>query len=493
MLVMRWIVVWAVAMLVVVGCSEKRTKGSADSGGGGAKGGQGGIGAGGRGGEMLNPGTGGVTGIGGNAGANGEPGDEPVEPGYGWLSDPKVWYEVEFERPPRFARIYTGDPSGFEFPSVEWNSDCGDGCSSATFSFGDSTGDAVLSSLFVSADGSHEAHLAISHTFEGSGRLIRRLVRLADGSSLGAVNVSQGRRAGEEIVLGMRLESAGSLVVGKINDAGSSSVWAAFGSVVGWDVKRPWRDEPYYLAACFNFGLAVNPPVYFFGCPDGLHAMRERGSSSAIVFPESEGTAVGDGNHGVAVWAQHLFEEGRGSLSRIRLWSPQVDHIQTVVEVPGYVCGLAVGRDHIAGFRGEVPTGSNFCRTTLTGARFFWISRDGGEVREGQVLPAEAMLARGLSTTDTFTAAQTVLPTGRGIPHNERIHVTLIRHSDGKMRQFLMPAGYSMGNTTVALDDDYLYLTRWNSTPGDSSFDRVLRYRLDLFDEIGIPYPPEDD
>lgn len=43
MLVMRWIVVWAVAMLVVVGCSEKRTKGSADSGGAAPKGGRAGL------------------------------------------------------------------------------------------------------------------------------------------------------------------------------------------------------------------------------------------------------------------------------------------------------------------------------------------------------------------------------------------------------------------------------------------------------------------
>lgn len=98
-----------------------------------------------------------------------------------------------------------------------------------------------------------------------------------------------------------------------------------------------------------------------------------------------------------------------------------------------------------------------------------------------------------LATTEEFTAARTVLSDPE-LQHNERSHVTLIRHADGKMRQFAMPSvGYTMARTTVALDDEYLYFTQWNASPGNHTFDRVYRYRLDLFDEIGIPYPPEDD
>lgn len=179
--------------------------------------------------------------------------------------------------------------------------------------------------------------------------------------------------------------------------------------------------------------------------------------------------------------------------SRIRAWSPG-EGIWTIKEFSGDVCRLAVGRNHIAGFRGERLEGSGLCGSALKEPRFFWISRSDGKVREGPVLPAEEMSAWNMATNDHFTAATTALSPNKGIPHDERTRVTLIRHSDGKMRQFTMPpTGYSMGKTTVALDDEYLYFTRWNSCPGEHSFDRVFRHRLDLFDEIGIPYPPESD
>ena len=62
------------------------------------------------------------------------------------------------------------------------------------------------------------------------------------------------------------------------------------------------------------------------------------------------------------------------------------------------------------------------------------------------------------------------------------------------MRQFKMPpTGYSMGQTTVALDDDFLYYTLWHASPGNHDFDRVYRYRLDLFDEIGTPFLPANE
>lgn len=221
--------------------------------------------------------------------------------------------------------------------------------------------------------------------------------------------------------------------------------------------------------------------------------MKERGSSEVTVFPDSERSPVGDGNHGLVVWAQHPLEEGKGRFSRIRSWAPG-EEIRTLKELPGDVCALAVGREHIAGFRGEMAEGSGLCGSALMQPRFFWISRQDGDLKEAPILPAEEMMVRSLVTTESFTAAKTLRSPDKGIPHDERTRVTLIRHADGKMRQFTMPpAGYSMGLTTVALDDEYLYFTRWNATTGDHSFDRVFRYRLDLFDEIGIPYPPEDD
>lgn len=218
--------------------------------------------------------------------------------------------------------------------------------------------------------------------------------------------------------------------------------------------------------------------------------MKERGSSAYSGFSMSEDTAVGDGAHGRAVWAQHLYDQAREFHSWIRVWEAGEPTNENVMRLPGDVCGLAVGRQHIAGFRGDSPPGERYCTGLLEGPRFFWIAD--GEVTYGEELPAEKMLASGIATVDDFTAAKILL--GAETPVDERTRVILIRHSDGKMRQFLMPSGgHSMETTTVALDDDYLYYTLWNASPGNHTFDAVYRYRLDLFDEIGLPYPPESD
>src|SRR5690606_20381521 len=116
-------------------------------------------------------------------------------------------------------------------------------------------------------------------------------------------------------------------------------------------------------------------------CPHGLHLMEKRGSSHVTVLPDSEASAVGDGNHGLAVWSEHLYEEGKGRFSRIRSWASNGE-IQTIEELPGDVCGLAAGQEHIAGFRGEMAEGSGLCRSGVTNPRFFWISKHDGEVRE---------------------------------------------------------------------------------------------------------------
>lgn len=134
------------------------------------------------------------------------------------------------------------------------------------------------------------------------------------------------------------------------------------------------------------------------------------------------------------------------------------------------------------------------CGSGLSNPRFFWISRESGEIQEGPILQKEEMNVRSMATTENFTAARTMLSARLDVPHNVRTRVTLVRHADGKMRQFTMPpAGYTLGKTSVTLDDAYLYFTRWNASPGNHTFDAVYRYRLDLFDEIGLPYPSESD
>lgn len=450
------------------------------------------MGAGGTGGKVGGGGDGGTAGAGatggqgGGSSATGGAGGDPAGGAYGWVDDPEIWRELDIPDPVN-SRILMGDPSQFDFPSLEWE-ECGLGCTSSKLGFGDVTARAVLESIPPTPQGKSEVHVAVSHVLLSKRAEIRRMIRLTDGVTTSALYFVENDPEISDLTVAIRDGGAGIfLIVGSQR----GELWASYGPETGWDLKRPWSDDTRFATWCHAFGLAIEPPVNLFACADGLHMMKERGSTSTIRLPESEGSATGEGNHGVAVWAQHLFEEGRGRFSRVRAWSPNGE-IRTIDEFPGDVCRLAVGKNHIAGFRGEETVGSGFCLGMVSSPRFFWIPAEGGQVKEGPVLPAEEMIVQSMSTTDEFTAAVTFLSIYRDIPHEERARVTLIRHEDGKMRQFAMPpTGYTMGWTTVALDDEYLYYTLWNARVGDHSFDRVYRYRLDHFDEIGLPYPPE--
>src|SRR5690606_39019751 len=120
--------------------------------------------------------------------------------------------------------------------------------------------------------------------------------------------------------------------------------------------------------------------------------------------------------------------------------------------------------------------------------RFFWVSED-GTVSEGPVLAEQARIGGKMSTTADYTAATVVFPSGEA-GGSESTHVILVRHADGTMRRFSPPSGYQMAWATVALDDESLYSTRWSDGLA-RAFDRVRRYRMDRFDEIGTPHPPE--
>lgn len=482
----QWKAIWAAVVLTALGCADK---GAEPNGGTGGMIGDGGTGQGGEGGKA---GTGGVGGSGGAIGSPGGAGGDPGEVDFGWLTDPTIWTEVEIEQPPVSFKIFKGEPGKLKFPKIKWMEDCGPGCSSSTLEYADITDEVVLGSISSLDRERSEAYVAVSHhRMVETKSSVRRLIRLSDSTEISALHFIPNNPDDIGFLFGIRTEDLGVFNLGERSQDGT--LWVSFGPETGWDFKSPWSKVDQFASWCHSFGLAIEPPATFFACQNGLHVMKERGSSETTLFPDNERSAVGDGNHGIAVWAEHPFDEAGARVSRIRAWSVD-EGVRTIMELPGDVCGIAVGRDHIAGFRGEEPEGSGLCGSSLTKPRFFWISREDGQLKEGPVLPAEEMLARSVVTTERFTAAKTTLSPFKEIPHHERTRVTLIRHEDGKMRQFSMPAaGYSMGKTTVALDDEYLYFTRWNAAPGNHGFDRVFRYRLDLFDEIGLPYPPEGD
>jgi hypothetical protein len=58
------------------------------------------------------------------------------------------------------------------------------------------------------------------------------------------------------------------------------------------------------------------------------------------------------------------------------------------------------------------------------------------------------------------------------------------------MRVFPVPKGRSISTTGVAVDDEHLYFKVDYNMTSQQGFDRLYRYRLDHFDQIGEPHDP---
>lgn len=248
---------WALSILVSLaipavfpGCADDGAAfpgadgGAAGEGGAGgavADGGTAGGGDGGVAGTGKNGGPGGTGGSGGEGGVGGAGGAEPD-----WIRDPSIWSEVEFEIPPRNAKVYRGKPGKFEFPKVSWKEDCGKGCSSLRFAFGDVTDEASVETMWTGGG----VHLAISHHYTWPNgavrRAIRRMIRIEDGETVSAVNVLLNSNQEESMIVGIRTEGAGLLVLGRSTAEGLDAIWASFGPETGWDFKGPWRTDTVF-------------------------------------------------------------------------------------------------------------------------------------------------------------------------------------------------------------------------------------------------------
>ena len=462
----------AAALTVTWGC-DSRSPELPDEGNGGSggtsHGGNGGVGGTG---GMSNGGSGG--GEGGTGGGSGE----------GAL--PGIWTPVEFEVAPKGFKLYEADPATLDLPKPVWES-CGPGCDSTKLSFGEVTG-AVKVSLFAPTNEEAIAVVGAQHLveFKGGSAVVYRVIRLTDGKSISAFVGRPEGDAGKLPVMSSRLESATSLLLSDGNSP-SSPGYASMLQSFRRLFREPWDESHYRGLHCEHFDLEGSPPAYMFACPRGLEVMLETGD--AMVLPDSQYSVWGAGNRGLAVWAQHNLasEPGRAHRSRIRGWSPG-EEVRELAEVDGLVCGLGVGEKVVFGIVGDDILGGSRCNSGLTNARFFILPRSGGTLVRGPVPPVESRSFHVGATSITGDYVGLLLAGEPDMPYTERWKIVLLRLSDWQMRVFPVPQGRSISTTGVAVDLEHLYFaTKMNEPFKPQGFDRLYRYRLDHFDQIGEP------
>lgn len=425
-------------------------------------------------------GTGGIGGLGG--GGRGGAGGKGSRTQVTWPEVPGIWEEVQLQRQPESFRIFEGDPATLAFPAPVWEA-CGPGCESAPLPFGDVSGDVIVTGGRLGDGTRTVSYVGVHHWIDRIKAYVLRIIRLSDGTTIGAFVAKRNDSATRGPVMGPRMESAMSVLAldGPLNLYGTLNINE------GWDFKEPWDDSGYRALECQQFDLDSSPPSYFFACGRGLEIMQGKGSSEITTIPDSEASVVGAGSHGVAVWAQHSLEGER--TSRIRAWAPD-EEARDLARLPGDVCGIGVGAEVVVGFLGPDWRLNTFCRGTVTNPRFFAIPRAGGEVRVGPYLPTDEMSVWSMSTSGNFGAAAMTM--SLDTPYADRKNIILFRLSDWAMRRIRTIEGRSFSTSSVAVDDEHLYFAVEYNLPGNQGFDRLYRYRLDHFDQIGEPYLPRD-
>lgn len=106
---------------------------------------------------------------------------------------------------------------------------------------------------------------------------------------------------------------------------------------------------------------------------------------------------------------------------------------------------------------------------------------------EGPVVSQVAQSTMLISTWGDYAAAK-LLSEKVNDSQAERTRFILIRLSDWKIRIFPTPPCVTTGTSTVAVDSQYLYFdTEYHEIGKFQQHERLYRYRLDHFDEIGEP------
>lgn len=446
--------------------------------GGGCTSGGSSTGAGGTGGSLAEGGSGGG---GGSAGGGGGFGLER------WLGESSGWLEVELEG--ARSRIHEADQAKLKrLPVLAWEP-CGAGCESASLALPDEQ-KAYSEALGteVGPDGKPEAFVAVTHgvRIDDSVDLsweMRRIVRLKDGETVGAVRW-QYRPTGEYNVYVAGKSSAFETFVSERFGGVSLAVELGFDiRQKSWDFKGSMEPLQTYLGWCLEHGLGSSPPSLIWVCPERgqVEVVKEKGKSDIWTIPTQGAVAAGADN-GVAVWSELTLDEP--ARSQLKAWTPGGPDVRTVGTIDGNVCALGPGEDRIVGFRG---TSRVWCDGFLTDRRFFWVPSSGGEAVDGPIIGEPIAIGR-VSTWGDFAAANAGRPWGYE-PSSERTSIVLVRLSDWKMRMIFKPTNRVFSNGGPVVDDRYVYLLHRRAEDDDmQSIDRIYRYSLDRFDEIGVPF-----
>lgn len=327
-------------------------------------------------------------------GSAGVLGDAGLPASQAWLADPDAWQAVpgtEFTQPN--CSVYEAKAGKIGFPKLTWQA-CGSGCESAALAEGYGSKGALPTATTYELSGGAAAFLTydVSVSTPAVWHYVRRVVRLEDGATVGALSGRLKQSApAKTCVFGNGRESARANI---LSGGAPGSEMRMVAPLTGgqWVWSLPAKLQSTQPIGLVEFDIDTSGGAMFMTGKGGVWALLDPtvNNWTSLETPSTSSRGVGQGD--LAVWTDYPAS----GPERIRAWAPDGKGVRTLFDpaTPG-TCVLSVTPTTIIGLALEGGAGCE----SLPGApkaRLWWSPRkyeaSGIPVSLGADLPGSAFV-----------------------------------------------------------------------------------------------------
>lgn len=425
------------------------------------------------------------------AGAGGIAGDSGLPPEQAWLDDPSAWKLVpgtEFTQPR--CTVYEALEGELGFPKLSWTA-CGAGCEVADLVQGYGSQSALPTASTHQVAGGARAFLTHDLWLNTPTvwHYLRRVVRLDDGVTMGALN-GRNKPNDQEFatcIFGNGRESArANVLMG--GEPGSEMRMVAPIAGGQWIWSLPAKLQSTQPVGLVEFDIDALGGAMFMTGKGGAWALLDPTVTQWTPLETPSKSERGAGEGDLAVWTDYPAS----GAARIRGWAPDGKGVRTLIDpAPPGTCVLGVTPTNIVG----MALGGGDCGTLPAAktAKFWWSPRkydaSGGAVTFGPELPGGAFAPLKLAPLrgwGSHVAVVLGLHDDAGVLDGGA-YVLIMNMSTGKIWRLDAEPGHRIHPDAWTLTPTHLYYSDQESTDGSFIVRRVLKLELAKLDQVAKP------
>ena len=432
--------------------------------------------------------TDGPAGGGGSAGLTSDAGLSPEQ---AWLADPTAWQPVpgaEFTQP--LCHVFEAVEGKIGFPKLVWQP-CGSGCESTALAAGYGSKGAMPVATTYALPAGPSAFLTYDVWINAptTQHYVRRVVRLEDGATVGALN---GRHKPNAVVDTCNFGNGGeSARANALSGGEPSSEMRMVAPISGgqWVWSLPAKLRSTQPIGLVEFDIDAKGGAMFMTGKGGVWALLDPKVTQWTPLETPSASSRGAGEGDLAVWTDYPAS----APARIRGWAPDGKGVRTLFDpAPPGTCVLNVTPTAIVGIAPEGGGGCGKLPFAKKG-RFWWSPRkydaSGPAVTLGPYLPGDAVVPLGvvpLRAWGDHVAAVLGTLSDAGALDGEA-YFLITNTSTGKTWSVEAEAGHRIHHEAWTLTPTHFYYGDQEPADGPKIVRRMLRLELAKLDQVAKP------